>query len=116
MRVLLAFTSTPEAWDALDLRWHGVFRSRRRARAAFDALVTLFGRVGHLEPASRRPAVPLRRGVRLEAFRRLPDDLVTAANALLAGESTELLTMLFARLLDSSRARLEAAGYQVQAD
>jgi predicted GIY-YIG superfamily endonuclease len=108
-RVLLAFTSTPDAWDALDLRWHGAFRSRRRARAAFDALVALFGRVGHQEPASRRPAVPLRRGVRLEAFRRVPPDLVTAADALFSGESTDLLTLLFTRLLDSSRARLEAA-------
>jgi excinuclease ABC subunit C len=108
-RVLLAFTSTPDAWDGLDVRWHGAFRSRRRARAAFDALVGLFGRVGHLEPASRLPAVPLRRGVRLEAFRRVPPDLVTAADALFAGESTDLLTLLFARLLDSSRARLEAA-------
>ena len=108
-RVLLAFTSTPEEWDEIDVRWHGAFRSRRRARAAFDALVALFSRVGHAEPASRRAAVRLRRGVRLEAFRRVPEDLTAAANAFLAGESTDLLTMLFDRLLESSHARLEAA-------
>jgi len=107
-RVLLAFTSTPDAWAALDVRWHGAFRSRRRARAAFDALVALLGRVGHPEPASRLPDVPLRRGVRLEAFRRVPPELVAAANAFLAGESTDLLTLLFERLLESSRARAEA--------
>lgn len=108
-RVLLAFTATPDDWDSLDVRWHGAFRSRRRARAAFDALVALFGRVGHPEPASRLPDVRLRRGVRLEAFRRVPEELVAAADGFLAGESTDLLTMLFERLLESSRARLEAA-------
>lgn len=107
-RLLLAFTSTPEEWDALDLRWHGAFRSRRRARAAFDALAALLSRIGHPEPASRLPAVARRRGVRLEALRRVPPELVAAANAFLAGESTELLTMLFERLLESSRARAEA--------
>lgn len=111
-RVLLAFTSTPDDWDALDVRWHGAFRSRRRARAAFDALSGLFGRIGHAEPASRLPSVPLRRGVRLEAFRRVPDELADAANAFLAGESTELLALLFVRLLESSHARLEAAEVQ----
>lgn len=108
-RVLLAFTSTPEEWAVLDVRWHGAFRSRRRARAAFDALVALLARIGHLEPASRRPAVALRRGVRLEALRRVPDDLVAAANAFLAGESTALLSMLCTRLLESPHARAEAA-------
>src|SRR5262249_15694018 len=46
-RVLLAFTSTPEAWSGLGLRWHGCFRARARTRAAFDALVALLGRLGH---------------------------------------------------------------------
>lgn len=108
-RVLLAFTSTPEEWGSLDLRWYGCFRSRVRARAAFDALVALFARVGHLEPASRLPDVRLRRGVRLEAFRRVPAELAAAADAFLSGDSTDLLTLLFGRLLESSRARLEAA-------
>jgi excinuclease ABC subunit C len=108
-RVLLAFTSTPEEWSSLALRWHGCFRSRMRARAAFDALVALFGRLGHREPMSRLPAVPLRRGVRLEAFRRLPPELATAADAFLAGESRDLLALLFERLLESASARREAA-------
>lgn len=67
-RVLLAFTSTPDEWAGLGLRWHGCFRSRARARAAFDALAGLMARIGHPEPASRRPDVRLRRGTRLEAF------------------------------------------------
>jgi excinuclease ABC subunit C len=108
-RVLLAFTSTPEEWSSLDVRWHGCFRSRARARAAFDALVGLFGRVGHREPLSRLPDVRLRRGARLEAFRRLPPELPAAADALLCGDSTELLTLLFEHLLESAQARREAA-------
>lgn len=108
-RVLLAFTSSPEEWASLEVRWHGSFRSRRRARAAFDALVALFERIGHLEPPSRLPPVRLRRGVRLEAFRRVPAELAAAADAFLAGDSTELLPLLFERLLDSPGARREAA-------
>lgn len=108
-RVLLAFTSTPEEWGGLDLRWHGCFRSRVRARAAFDALVALFARLGHLEPASRLPDLRLRRGVRLEALRRVPTELPAAANAFLSGDSTDLLPLLFDHLLESSRARRQAA-------
>ena len=111
-RVLLAFTSRPEEWARLDVRWHGCFRSRVRARAAFDALVALFARLGHLEPASRLPDVRLRRGVRLEAFRRVPPELAAAADAFLSGDSTDLLALLFDLLLESSRARREAADVQ----
>jgi excinuclease ABC subunit C len=109
-RVLLAFTSRPEEWSSLALRWHGCFRSRARTRAAFDALVALFGSIGHREPMSRLPAVPLRRGVRLEAFRRLPPELAAAADAFFAGESRDLLALLFERLLESASARRDAAG------
>jgi predicted GIY-YIG superfamily endonuclease len=108
-RVLLAFTSTPEEWDCLGLRWHGCFRSRLRARAAFDALVALFARLGHLEPVSRLPDVRLRRGARLEAFRRLPLELPAAADAFLSGEATDLLALVFDHLLESPRARRQAA-------
>jgi hypothetical protein len=107
--VLLAFTSTPDEWSCLDVRWHGCFRSRARARSAFDALVALLGRVGHPEPASRLPDVRLRRGARLEAFRRVPAEIVAAADSFLSGASTDLPRLLFHRLLESPRARREAA-------
>lgn len=113
-RVLLAFTSAPEEWNDLGLRWHGCFRARARAKAAFDALTELFARIGHREPPSRRPAVPRRRGARLEAFRRLPGDVAAATDGFLAGESTELLTLLFHRLLDSASARRSAADIELQ--
>jgi excinuclease ABC subunit C len=108
-RVLLAFTSTPEEWGRLDVRWHGCFRSRARARAAFYALVALFARLGHREPMSRLPDVRLRRGARLEAFRRVPPELPAAADAFLSGHSTDLLTLLFDLLLKSPLARRQAA-------
>ena len=108
-RVLLAFTSAPSEWSRLDVRWHGCFRSRVRTRGAFDALVALFGRLGYIEPVSRLPSVPLRRGARLEAFRRVPPELASAADAFLAGDSVELLSLLVERLLESASARREAA-------
>lgn len=107
-RVLLAFTSTPEEWSCLDVRWHGCFRSRVRARGAFDALVALFARLGHLEPTSRLPDVRLRRGARIEAFRRVPPELPAAADAFLSGDSSDLLALLFDRLLESPLARRQA--------
>jgi len=113
-RLLLAFTSTPEEWSNLAVRWHGCFRSRMRARAAFDALVALFGHVGHREPMSRLPPVALRRGARLEAFRRVPPELAAAADAFFAGESPDLPAVLLERLLASASARREAATIDLQ--
>jgi hypothetical protein len=110
--VLLAFTSTPEAWSSLGLRWHGCFRARARARAAFDALVALFAYLGHREPVSRLPDVPLRRGARIEAFRRLPFELAEGADAWLAGESRDLLALLSERLVECPSARQEAAAVE----
>ena len=63
-RLLLCFTSQPDAFDGLGLHWHGVFRPRHRARDAFDALVGLLGRIGHLEPRSALPEAPRLRGAR----------------------------------------------------
>lgn len=113
-RAIFAFTSTPEAWSGLGLRWHGSFRSRARARAAFEALVALLGRVGHREPPSRWPAVPLKRGHRLEVFRRLPKQFAEAADQLFAGASVTLVGMLFERLLESASARHRAADVEEQ--
>ena len=40
-RTLLCFTTSPDAWDAFSLHWYGVFRSRLRAKDAFDGLIEL---------------------------------------------------------------------------
>lgn len=112
--VLLAFTTEPEAWSALELAWYGSFRSRLRAREAFDALETLLAYLGHAEPRSRLPDVPRRRGSRLVGLRRLPEPLVPALHAFLGGGSRDLLPLLATLLLERPQARSEAP--EVQAD
>jgi excinuclease ABC subunit C len=106
-RLLLCFTSQPDAYD-LGLRWHGTFRPRHRAREGFDALAALLTRIGHAEPRSRLPAAPQLRGSRLTAFRRVPEDVLAESRHFLDGESDALLSRLFALLLESRQARREA--------
>jgi excinuclease ABC subunit C len=111
---LLGFTTAPDTWQELGLRWHGVFRPRRRARDAFDALVALIERLAHRESRSRLPRVPRPRGARLVAFRRLDTDLQQRIGQLLAGESPAAIEELSLRLLEKTDARHESA--RVQAD
>jgi len=113
-RLLACFTSRPDAFADLGLRWHGTFRPRHRAREAFDAWVALLVRIGHAEPRSRLPAAPRLRGSRLVAVRRLPPALLGDARRFLDGESDALLGRLFAALLERTGARHDAA--EVQAD
>jgi predicted GIY-YIG superfamily endonuclease len=110
--VLLAFTTEPEAWSALGLAWYGSFRSRLRAREAFDALAELLAYLGHLEPRSRLPKVPRRRGSRLVALRRLPESVAPALHAFLGGGSRDLLPLLATLLLERPQARSEASEVQ----
>jgi len=111
-QVLLCFTTRPEAFEGLDLRWHGTFRPRLRARGAFDALVELVGRTGHLEPRSRLPKAPRPRGSRLVGLRRAPPGLLEATHDFLSGDSDALLARLFRLLLESPHARREAEQVQ----
>jgi excinuclease ABC subunit C len=113
-QTLLAFTTDAEAWRGLDLRWHGSFRSRRRARDAFDALARLLAFLAHPEPPSRLPRVARLRGSRLVAFRQLGPDLLNGIGRLLAGESPAGLAELSLRLLEKAGARREAES--VEAD
>ena len=113
-RLVLCFTSEPELFEALDLQWHGTFRPRLRARTAFDSLVDLFGRLGHIEPRSRLPNAPRRRGARLVAVRRMPADLLTETRSFLDGEDDALLEILCTRLLEQREARRMAAEVEEQ--
>jgi excinuclease ABC subunit C len=108
----LCFTSQPEAFSELGLRWHGVFRPRVRAREAFESLVGLLTRVGHLEPRSRLPRAPRLRGSRLVALRRVPPELLGPIRGFLDGDSDALLRALFDHLLESRPARREAKQVQ----
>jgi excinuclease UvrABC nuclease subunit len=113
-QALFAFTTRTEAWSGLGLEWYGVFRSRRRARDAFEALAGLLGLVGHAEPRARLPQHPRLRGSCLVGFRRLERDLLDSIRRFLAGESSDALVGLAERLLEQPSARREAA--QVQED
>ena len=108
-RLLLCLSSEPELFDSLDLVWHGSFRPRSRARTAFDSLVELLGRLGHIEPRSRLPEAPRRKGSRLVALRRIPDDFLEKTRRYLDGEDDSLLAALCTGLLESRDAREVAA-------
>lgn len=113
-QMLLCFTTRPGSWEHLDLRWYGCFRSRPRARDAFDALVELLARIGHVEPRSRLPQGPRLRGSRLVGLRRLRPGLQDGTRRFLAGTSRELLETLALALLEKPSARHDAA--QVEDD
>lgn len=108
-RLVLCFTTRPEAFAELGLRWHGAFRPRLRARDAFDALVGLLNRIGHAEPPSRLPRAPRLRGARLVGLRRVPPGLLGPLRELLDGVSPAFLSRLALHLLESRQARREAA-------
>jgi excinuclease UvrABC nuclease subunit len=113
-RLVLCFTSEPELFAALDLQWHGTFRPRWKARDAFDSLVELFGQLGHIEPSSRRPTAPRRKGSRVVAFRRVPEELLLKTRHFLDGEDDALLAELSTHLLECREARRVAG--QVEED
>jgi predicted GIY-YIG superfamily endonuclease len=105
---LFCFTTRIDAFDGLGLRWHGTFRSRNRTREAFEALVSLLGRLGHREPRSRTRDLPRVRGSRIVALRRV-ERLLPGLERLLAGRSAEALRELFTLLLYKPDARVDAA-------
>jgi excinuclease ABC subunit C len=111
-RVLLCFTTSVEAWEGLDFRWYGSFRSRLRAKDAFDALADLLSRLGHLEPRTRLRELPRIRGSRVVGVRRLGGLPVASVRRFLAGESMDGLGELALALLEKPRARRDAAEVQ----
>lgn len=113
-QALLGFTTSADGWRELELCWHGSFRSRRRARDAFDALVGLLAFLAHPEPRSRLPRVPRPRGSRLVAFRQLGPELLESLGRFLAGESPAALAELSLGLLEKAAARHDAE--RVEAD
>ena len=66
---LLCFSTKPEVYAELGLRWFGTFRSRPRAKEAFDALVELLALIGHL---SKRTQLPAHKSVRGSRLRGVP--------------------------------------------
>jgi excinuclease ABC subunit C len=107
-RLVLCLTTDPGPFEHLDLQWHGAFRPRQRARDVFDALVWLFGCLGHIEPTSRARFTPHRRGTRSVAIRRVPERFLPPLRALLDGEDDGLLALLATDLLERDEARRSA--------
>ena len=106
---LLCFSTKPEAYAQLDLRWFGAFRSRPRAKEAFDALVELLALIGHLSRRSQLPTHKSVRGSRLVGLRQLSPALADDVAQFLAGEDRALLPALSTALLAKPRARRDAA-------
>lgn len=116
-RLLLCFSSRLEGEDPLALSWHGCFRPRWRAREAFDALILLFGHIGHVEPRSRLPrAARGAKGTRLVALRRIAPEWIPPLRAFLDGESDALLGALFEQMLEQPGARSDPAAIQAAFD
>lgn len=109
---LLCFTTDTEAWSRFEFQWFGVFRSRLRAKEAFDALVDLLALVGHQERTSSLGELPDAKGSRLAGVRQLDAQLVDALVSFLSGASPDGLRGLAAALLDKPRARREASHVQ----
>ncbi len=88
-RTLLCFTTSTDAWSEFEFTWYGHFRSRWRAKEAFNSLIDLLGMVGHLERRSTLEPAPSLRGSRLAGIRQLKPELVTSIAGYLAGESLD---------------------------
>ena len=111
-RTLLCFSTSPEAWDDFSMSWYGTFRSRRRAKEAFDELVVLLGLLGHLEKHASLGPIPETPGSRIVGIRQLDQALMASLADLLAGRSTRALGLLAQQLVDKPRARRDAKAVQ----
>jgi len=109
---LFCFTTNIGDWAAFELRWFGTFRSRPRAKDAFDSLIELLALVGHLEKTAALGAMPDSKGSRLAGVRQLDAALVDAIESYLSGASAVGLGRLSAALLEKPRARREASYVQ----
>jgi excinuclease ABC subunit C len=105
---LLGFTTDLSAWSDLDFAWYGTFRSRPRAKEAFDVLVEVLSLLAHREPRSRLPRAARPRGSRLVGFRQMSPELRRHLGAYLGGHSSDALVHFAHALLEKPRARRES--------
>lgn len=109
---LLCFTTQPEEYATHGLSWYGTFRSRLRAKLAFDALVELVSLIGHQEKRTALPAHPTLRGSRFVGLRQLPATLADSLPRFFSGEDGTFLSALSRALLQKPRACREATEVQ----
>ncbi len=105
---LFCFTTHPDEYRDFDFQWYGAFRSRPRAKEAFDTMIETLALLAHPEPRSRMPPHPKPTGSRLVAFRRLDPGLRDQIERFLAGETIAPLGALAESLLEKPRARRDA--------
>lgn len=115
-QTLFCFTTDVGAWKGQGFRWYGSFRSRLRAKDAFDALVDLARRLGHPEPRTRLPDLPRVRGSWVVGVRRLGPARVSSLRRFLGGTSMTPLSQLAIDLLEKPRARRDASDVQEALD
>lgn len=108
----LCFTTQPEEYAAHGLSWYGAFRSRLRAKLAFDALVDLVSLIGHKEKRTALPMHPSLRGSRFVGLRQLPSTLAESLPRFFSGEDGAFLGELSKSLLMKPRARRDASDVQ----
>lgn len=101
---LLCFTTHPEEFAALGLRWYGCFRSRPRAKLGFQALTEVMGFIAHREKSAQLPEHPRIKGSSMVGFRRVPPELVDALDPFFSGESSALASKISRLLLSKPRA------------
>ncbi len=109
---LLCFTTQPDEYATQGLSWYGTFRSRPRAKLAFDALVELLSLIGHKEKRTALPAHSSLRGSRFVGLRQLPPELAAGLPLFFAGVDGAFLGALARALLAKPRARQEASEVQ----
>lgn len=107
--LLLCFTTQPEEFRHLELKWFGCFRSRPRVKAAFDGLSELLSLIGHREKSTRLPAFPRIKGSRVVGFRQIPSEVAESLPWFLAGEESGLPGEIARILLTKARARRDAS-------
>lgn len=110
-QIYLCFTTDVDRFTGIQLDWFGSFRSRLRAREAYDALSALLARVGHEEPAARLVCRTRMRGAQVSAFRRI-EGLEQGLKGLLSGADPGILSEISTRLLAKPDARRDAANVE----
>jgi excinuclease ABC subunit C len=111
-QTILIFTTRQPAWAAIPAAWYGTFRSRLRAREAFEAWRSVLAYLGHVEPKSNLSGLPRVRGSRVVALRRLDRAVVELLHTYWSGASRSALGELAERLVERPGARQKAAEIQ----
>lgn len=113
--LILCLTTNILQWASYSITWFGVFRSRRRSKAAFSALNDLLVMALHAVNPSTVGEFPRARGDWLVGFRR-GTSLKPALESYLGGQSLNALEDIATLLLEKRRARLESARVQNNID